>query len=1697
MKRILFVLALMLVSKVVIAQPYNNEWIDYSKTYYKFKVAATGLCRINQPALAAAGLGSVPCEQFQLWRNGVQVPLFTSINTGLFNTNDFIEFWGQMNDGKIDKYLYNNPANQLSDKLSLVTDTAAYFLTVNTNTTNNIRYKFANNNVAGNTLPAETFFNHILRFNFKDKANRGYGENYGETVYSSTYDAAEILSTTDIEKGTGAYKIFFKNLYTYAGGGNATLNAGIAGNSNKIRSAKVSINGIDVINKSISNYSSSVFTNNTIPLSVFNNNLDSASISIVTNDDYDRIVASFLELQYARQFNFDGASNFEFSIVPSTAGNFLQINNFNNGGSLPVLYDAATLEYLIGDTSLAGTVRFALPSASNRNLVLTSRAVSNINFINSLQPKTFTNYTTTQGNYLIVSNKLLTSGTNPVEQYRSYRSSVAGGSYNAVVYDIEDLVDQFAYGIKKHPLSVRNFLRYAKANFTTAPKFIFLIGKGVTYNDYRFNQSKPDIEQQNLVPTFGWPASDAMLVSADNALPTPIVAFGRLSAITPDEVTTYLDKIKSYEQQPIITTQNINGKMWMKQLVHVVGGKNDGEDQTFTYYLKGYENIITDTVFGGVVKTFNKQSGNETSPVTQADMVNLFNKGIGLVTYFGHSAASGLAYNLNEPSDYSNTNKYPVFLVNGCTAGNVYDYDPVRASTLANVSEKWIFAKNRGSVGFIATTHFGLTGQLDVYSTGFYRSLGKNGYGKTIGENMMDALNYIKSVSFPGYLEKIHEEEFMLHGDPAIKIYNTTKPDFAIEDDKVIITPTFISVLDKQFTFKTAIYNLGKAVGDSLNVLVTRKYPNGTTEDIFNKKIIAVRSIDDTSVNLIIPIDALRDKGSNSITITVDNNNLYDEQSETNNSITKSFFIYEDELTPVYPANYSIINKSQIKFMATTANPLAAANNYSIELDTTALFNSSSKLTKTISSVGGVLEFDLNTTFANGQEYFWRVAPVSVTGNYRWNNSSFIYMQAATKGGYNQSHFYQHTESSLKNMSADTTKRIFDFTNQPQSLLIRNRVWQLKVESDADYSIAVNDAINPLVHGVLWRGQNITFTVYNPHTLQAMFNISPNAPSGQYSSLGYPASTTGREYDFAYSTTTKQGRDDARDFMTNTIPDGSYVVVRSIILDSTGIAGFPWPEPNYAADWKADQSVNGTGNTLYDKLTSAGFSDLDSFNRKRVFAFVYQKNGTTFKPVWNFSNGVSDLMSLKVYVNTKNGNGSMVSPKFGPAKKWYHMQWMGNRTNMQDSVNIKLIGIKNNNSIDTLQTFTEMQTNNDISTVDAAVYPYLQMVFNTSDTTNYTAYQLKYWRLIADYLPEGALAPNIKFNFSDTLEKGSTQNIALAFKNVSDVDYTDSLDVKLQITDINNVTKTIAVPKLKKLAVGDTATIYTSVNTNDLVGKNSFFVNVNPTNNPQEQSLLNNFAFKNFYVTDDNKNPVLDVTFDGIHILNRDIVSSKPSIRIALKDEAKYLLLNDTSLVTVQLRTPDLVVRQIKYDNDTLQFIPASNSQTNTAVVQFNPTLFEDGEYELIIKAKDRSNNQAGPQQYRVLFVVSNKPAISNVFNYPNPFTTSTAFVFTLTGSVVPQNIRIQILTVTGKVVKEITKAELGDLHIGRNITDYKWDGTDMYGQQLGNGVYLYRVITNNNGTSLDKIGTADATGRNIDTAKFFKAGYGKMYLMR
>ena len=109
--------------------------------------------------------------------------------------------------------------------------------------------------------------------------------------------------------------------------------------------------------------------------------------------------------------------------------------------------------------------------------------------------------------------------------------------------------------------------------------------------------------------------------------------------------------------------------------------------------------------------------------------------------------------------------------------------------------------------------------------------------------------------------------------------------------------------------------------------------------------------------------------------------------------------------------------------------------------------------------------------------------------------------------------------------------------------------------------------------------------------------------------------------------------------------------------------------------------------------------------------------------------------------------------------------------------------------------------------------------------------------------------------------------------------------------------------------------------------------------------------------------------------------------------------------------------------------------------------------------------------------------------NYPNPFSTSTRFVFTLTGDRLPDDILIQIMTISGKVVREINESEFGPIQIGRNISEFVWNGRDEFGDQLANGVYLYRVKAKIDGQDIELLDSG--------ADQYFRNGLGKMYLLR
>ena len=112
------------------------------------------------------------------------------------------------------------------------------------------------------------------------------------------------------------------------------------------------------------------------------------------------------------------------------------------------------------------------------------------------------------------------------------------------------------------------------------------------------------------------------------------------------------------------------------------------------------------------------------------------------------------------------------------------------------------------------------------------------------------------------------------------------------------------------------------------------------------------------------------------------------------------------------------------------------------------------------------------------------------------------------------------------------------------------------------------------------------------------------------------------------------------------------------------------------------------------------------------------------------------------------------------------------------------------------------------------------------------------------------------------------------------------------------------------------------------------------------------------------------------------------------------------------------------------------------------------GPHTLKMKAWDILDNSA-EDNTEFIVASSAKLALQHVFNYPNPFTTNTQFMFEHNRPGEQLNVMIQIFSVSGKLIKTI-RQEL--VSTGYRVDNIKWDGLDDYGDKIGKGVYVYKV---------------------------------------
>lgn len=1680
-KHLFIALICFLSIRVSYAQSYGNEWIRFTQPYFKISIPKTGLYRIDSATIANAGipLNTVTPHNLQIFIKGEEQYIYINGDAdGVFNGSDYLEFYAEKNDGRFDSISYTGISRLPNPYIALYNDTNYAYLSYN-NLITNRRVIIENDlNFTGFTASPYFYTERVL----EGKNTYATGRYVPPGIYDPRYITGEGYGD-GMAKGTTIQTAFTTaNIYQ-----SPTLpvyiKTSFSGNSDY--SILGSTYDHEITTEYLNSSNNFVLLNDTMfqghqhvikDYQLSSDQLQNTSvvrISSINNPVFNTInnqsAVHYISVKYPQIPTLSGASEHTFWLddSPSFLKSYLDIQNVASSSSV-VLYDLTNHRYIL--VSLNGTnVKALIPnSGGQKKCYLTS--VSNITHITTLHPVGqngfFTNYKQNNPDsaYIIITHKSLQVSANA---YKQYRESSDGGSNSVILAYIDELYDQYAYGNTKNPLAIKNFCRFLSDSLPTPPSYLLLLGKSVKSELVRNSAANWNA---CLVPTMGSPASDNMLTAGIHGMnnATPFIPLGRVSAKNDVEATNYLDKVKSHESA-LTGIRKPVPDAWRKNVLHFAGGSDQFQQNLFTSYLNNYANIITDTLYGGKVFYFGKTT---TAPIqlTISDSVkSLITNGASLITFFGHGSTNGFDQAIDDPNAYSNKDKYPVFLANSCYSGDVH------LPGIMSASENFTLIKDKGSIAFLASASTGVVNPLYYYSDFIYQSFGYETYYKGVGDAAKNACyKGYTSVADNG-LQQITGLDMTLEGDPYVRINAYSKPDYMINNASVSLNASSLDSVN----INIFIRNNGKAINDTFIVRVERYFPNGDSTTFFK----AVKApMNNTTLRFNIHKDFERGIGLNHFRVFIDCYNAVIELSETNNSTTGNvdLFIPGGDVIPVYPYKYAVIPTApQVTLKASTVDPFATNANYRLQLDTNDTFQNPINSTM-INSNGGVIEWTVNLPYGDSTVYFWRVTKdsVSTTDRINWKESSFQTIN--NKHGWSQAHFHQFKNDGYQFVKYRKAIRRFEYENDIASLFCRDRF----LSTSADFDQIVYSVNNSVLHIYSCAPGGWSIVIFDsisaqPRTSQSL--IAPSAGPGPYNNCHCDGLRKLYAFDF--------GSSNACGFTGWQWQNELYNLLNSLPVNTKVLA---YSQQNHHASTFS--------NALYTEFEKLGSANIRSVTDTVPIIIFGKKTATPLIGSAHEVVGLNNksIITLDDSIKTNWSNGYIASEIIGPSAKWNSLHWqqISLETPNKDSVYLKLVGIKTNGLRDTIPVVFPSDSTDVLDLynyVDASVYPYLQMIAFMKDDVYKTPSQLKRWQVLYDEVPECALNPKKGFTINDTIQQGEKLIVHIPIENIGALPFNDSLVVTYWFEDQNKIShrlpqKLKASPFVPAQLIIDTL----GLDSTGFTGLSYLWVDVNPPGNikyQKEQYHINNIARIPFFVSADKINPLLDVTFDGTHILNGDIISAKPHVLITLKDENKFLALNDTTNFAVFIRYPNQSTeKRLSFANSSLLFTPA-HLPSNSCKIEWNPEFAEDGKYRLIVQATDRSKNASGAVDYTIDFEIITKQTVTEVLNYPNPFSTSTRFVFTLTGSEVPDVFIIQIMTITGKVVKEITKNDLGNLHIGRNITSYTWDGRDEFGDKLGNGVYLYKVITRHNGQAVEK--------KQTDADSFFKKGFGKLVIMR
>lgn len=1623
---------------------YFNQWYRFDQNYIKVLVAKDGMYRLSLADLQAAGVdvsGLVP-ENLQVFYRGQEVRLRVVKNG---NALAYFDFFGKENDGHLDSLIYRSPnapfrfdpSQQPNLKSSYFSDTSAYFITWDSVGTKQTVEIAPQNYAAYN---AEAWYRYRSTADFENTYFIGGGSNNNPNhILNPDYITGEGLVGNQFVSG-GNIDAAASFLPTPGFANSGTPSKFVSRVLHTTTSSE-HILGIQIKQNDI-------YRDTTVGINIgtreFNLNLQLDPTTLVryiaygqgSRPDLGRPCWHYME--YDRTFDLNGGSSTIVRDWIRLDTTYFRFYNADVNAEAYIMDPSSNR--LIRGTVSGDTLHFLVPGYPGpRTLYVYTDQALQTPLIRPQTSLANLSNPATEAEFVIITHRKFTNSAN---KYALYRDTTTVNPLSSKVVYIDEIYDEFGYG-STTSWAIKNFCKYAMDNWAVPPRFFLIWGKG--------RPSPKNDNRDNYVPVFGEPANDYEFVSNfDRTTPDlrPEAAIGRVSIYQDSEGLDYLAKVDAYEHAPY--------EAWRKEAVFLGGGKTVSEqDRIGSSLTDVFMPYLENAPMGGKVWYYQKlNTGNvSNSGLTSEEQIN---EGVGLIHFFGHSGSNIFDVDILEAKLYQNYGRIPFMVAFGCHGG---DFN----NPAQSFGERFILEPNRGSIGYLANSTAGFLEQLRFFGEDFYQNLMQTHWGEPIGVVLQHTIEQFATTgNFQNNIYTTnHAKQLNLQGDPSIVLGFPQKPDLRITGEDLYFEPDNLNALDNFYTLNLVVHNDGRTFTDSFNLRINHRTPSGATINYPQQAFGPVDFLDTiqyTIVNNLGPELA----GLNQYEVLVDALDSLDEYYEPNNLVVREELIQGNIPAIVYPYEFAIIDHSQVFLTASTwIIGREESTNFAFEIDTTHTFTSPARLgSGPIASSPAFGRWQVPFELEEGRVYYWRVRLADVYP-VQWNESSFKYVP--NKTGWAQSRQPQFFRDPTSQISMDKTNLLWRFDQKKYNL-------HCFIQSFGEFNGNPEFFYGPF-QSADFPGNGLMYVSIDDKTLETSFENT------RYGDWNYVVAHDPALSPAAYY----QGHLIALLDHIGQTPQDHYYLICSAQNPKLHLWKPEWIEvlkqigvdPNQLANYQNGQRLILLGR----KGAPIGSAIVIS------------------EP--NLPLGSSPPRYDLLYDLTSNFDSALISsPPIGPTDDWeqYFKSWSSSDQNAQEDIRTAVYGVRADNS-EQLLLPNLAEGLHALSSINPEEYPFMRLRAEAKDKQFYTAPQLDQWEVYYSPAPDAAVDPSIAFDILDTLQEGQIVKVLMGVRNVTEFPM-DSLLVRLSLQRADRSTDIVSEKRFGPLAALQTDQIELNFHSagKNIEGNATLIIEINPDLDQIEQHRFNNFYFHRVYFETDNISPILDVTVDGKHLMDGDIVSPEPEILIQINDENEYLpvSVSDTTYKiwfgnerTFQLNPQIFIEGNAQIEQRTGR-LPENKSQ-----LVFRPGRLADGEYTLAVQGYDFKGNASGESEYVIHFNVINEKAISKVLPYPNPFSTSTRFVYTLTGDEKPYVFEIHIYTITGRLVKVIDLLALEDVDFGYNITDYAWDGRDEFGDPLANGVYIYKA----NVKFRDRFGVSE---RDEGIDQFFnKNGFGKVYLMR